>query len=307
MLCAGAVKYVCIQLKIICYIFIVNNILILILSIFPSFFFFIYLFVCKIHANSSNSILYHVQEFFQLFFQTFKRKKNSFIHMNLFFSHLISSSNISEHWKHEHKSKREMKFIKKKQTKIERLKETKRGKTFFFWTSNEIQKSNVKDNMQLQSLSSRLLAEKNRGSPFLKFILFLSHWYHNLIWSWGCNSFSVSWICVGWKNQSLSKSTTSLNLKFSFSLTICYTRVKEHSVPNYLFLAEWRIIGFIPCPLYLWTLYWILSQIYQFKIYNTIVFLIKILPIFEDTFTHAQLNHIEVHLHQCKSLMNFSV
>ena len=39
---------------------------------------------------------------------------------------------------------------------------------------------------------------------------------------------------------------TGLNLEFYFSLTGCYTKVKDPSMPYYLALAWGRIIGFIP-------------------------------------------------------------
>ena len=42
--------------------------------------------------------------------------------------------------------------------------------------------------------------------------------FHNLIWSWGRCLCSVSWVRRAWWSPSLSRSTTRLNWKLSFSL-----------------------------------------------------------------------------------------
>ena len=41
-------------------------------------------------------------------------------------------------------------------------------------------------------------------------------------------------------------SLTGLNLEFSFFKTSCHTKVEKLSLPNYLPIAEGRIVGFIP-------------------------------------------------------------
>ena len=43
-------------------------------------------------------------------------------------------------------------------------------------------------------------------------------------------------------------SLTGLNSEFSFSLTSCLTKAEEPSLPYYLSIAGWRLIGFIPFP-----------------------------------------------------------
>ena len=52
---------------------------------------------------------------------------------------------------------------------------------------------------------------------------------------------------AGYDTRSIFKrSLTGLNLEFSFSLTSCFTKAEEPSLPNYLPIAGGRIIGFIP-------------------------------------------------------------
>ncbi len=46
----------------------------------------------------------------------------------------------------------------------------------------------------------------------------------------------------------LKRSLTGLNSEFSFSQTSCLTKAEEPSLPYYLPIAGWRIIGFIPFP-----------------------------------------------------------
>ena len=50
------------------------------------------------------------------------------------------------------------------------------------------------------------------------------------------------------QSQFFMRSLTGLNSEFSFSLTVCLTKVKEPSLPYYLRIAGGRIIGFIPFP-----------------------------------------------------------
>ena len=52
---------------------------------------------------------------------------------------------------------------------------------------------------------------------------------------------------AGYDTRSIFKrSLAGLNSEFSFSLTSCLTKAEEPSLPNYLPIAEGRIIGFIP-------------------------------------------------------------
>ena len=54
---------------------------------------------------------------------------------------------------------------------------------------------------------------------------------------------------AGYDTRSIFKrSLTGLNSEFSFSLTSCFTKAEEHSLPYYLSIAGRRIIGFIPFP-----------------------------------------------------------
>ena len=62
--------------------------------------------------------------------------------------------------------------------------------------------------------------------------------FHNLVWSWGCYPFSVSWIRIAWQSRSLSR----FEIRFFFFL---HTKVKEPSLPYYLPIAGGRIFGFI--------------------------------------------------------------
>ena len=67
-----------------------------------------------------------------------------------------------------------------------------------------------------------------------------------LLFGFGCG---VA-IYVGFIHQgnSLSRSTTDLNLEIWFSKTSCHTKVKEDNVPYYLLIAGKRIVGFITFP-----------------------------------------------------------
>ena len=49
-------------------------------------------------------------------------------------------------------------------------------------------------------------------------------------------------------NPIFKQSLTGLNSEFSFSLTSCFTKAEEPSLPYYLPIAGGRIIGFIPFP-----------------------------------------------------------
>ena len=69
----------------------------------------------------------------------------------------------------------------------------------------------------------------------------------NLVWSWECYSYSLSWAGIAWWSPFLSRSTTSLNSVFLF-LECCYTEVREPSLLYYLSVAGGRIVGFIPFP-----------------------------------------------------------
>ena len=54
---------------------------------------------------------------------------------------------------------------------------------------------------------------------------------------------------AGYDTRSIFKrSLTGLNSKFSFSLTSCFTKAEEPSLPNYLPITGGKIIGFIPFP-----------------------------------------------------------
>ena len=44
------------------------------------------------------------------------------------------------------------------------------------------------------------------------------------------------------------RSLKGLNSEFSFSYTSCLTKAEESSLPYYLPIARWRIIGFVPFP-----------------------------------------------------------
>ena len=54
---------------------------------------------------------------------------------------------------------------------------------------------------------------------------------------------------AGYDTRSIFKrSLTGLNSEFSFSKTSCLTKAEEPSLPYYLPIAGWRIVGFIPFP-----------------------------------------------------------
>ena len=55
----------------------------------------------------------------------------------------------------------------------------------------------------------------------------------------------VSWTEITWRIPSFSRSTTCLNLEFSFSYTGCPTKIKENRLTYYLLIAEVCIVEFI--------------------------------------------------------------
>ena len=70
---------------------------------------------------------------------------------------------------------------------------------------------------------------------------------------------------AGYDTRSIfQRSLTVLNSEFSFSLTSCLTKAEEISLPYYLPIAGWRIIGFIPFPkvLVLWEMQSVSSRIW---------------------------------------------
>ena len=68
----------------------------------------------------------------------------------------------------------------------------------------------------------------------------LGHWRTLYHWSWGSLSYNISWAEIAWQSTSLSRSKTSLDSEFFFSLTCCHTRVKEFSLPYTLLVAGRR-------------------------------------------------------------------
>ena len=50
------------------------------------------------------------------------------------------------------------------------------------------------------------------------------------------------------RKVNFKRSLKGLNSEFSFSQIGCHTRVKEPSMPYYLFISEERIVGFILSP-----------------------------------------------------------
>ena len=67
-----------------------------------------------------------------------------------------------------------------------------------------------------------------------------------------CYSCHLSKSEINRQSPSFSISSTGLNLKFSFSHTGFYTKIRELSLPWYLLIAGEKIVGFFPKVLAIW-------------------------------------------------------